>query len=143
MKQIHNNKVTDETIVAYYKSKKTLHQTSSELNMSVVTLWRRAKKLNIFWSDLPRNPSNKISLEDILNGQHPYYQTFKLKNRLINEGLKKNICEICGIEQWNDKPINMQLDHINGNSHDHSFKNLRLVCPNCHSQTDTFSGKNK
>ena len=111
--------------------------------MSVVTLWRRAKKLNLFWSDLPRNPSNKISLQDILNGYHPYYQTFKLKNRLINEGLKKNICEMCGIKQWYEKPINMQLDHINGNSHDHSIENLRLLCPNCHSQTDTFSGKNK
>jgi len=37
----------------------------------------------------------------------------------------------------------MQLDHIDGNSHNHKFDNLRMVCPNCHSQTHTYCGKNK
>ncbi len=83
-----------------------------------------------------------ISLEEILEGKHPQYQTFKLKNRLIQCGLKINQCEECGISEWNDKPIAIELDHINGNSRDHRIENLRMLCPNCHSQTDTFRAKN-
>lgn len=111
--------------------------------MSVVSLWRRAKKLNIQWSDIKRANPNKIDLKDILEGKHPSYQTFKLRNRLISEGIKTNKCEVCGISIWNDKEISMQLDHIDGDSHNHILDNLRMICPNCHSQTDTYCGKNK
>jgi hypothetical protein len=143
MKQEHLAKVTDEQIIKCYEQKMTLHQTASKLNMTTVTLWRRAKKMNIFWSKIPRNPTNKIPLIEILNGLHPYYQTFKLKKRLLEEKVKKNNCEVCGINEWNNKPISLQLDHIDGNSHNHILSNLRLICPNCHSQTDTYCGKNR
>ena len=52
-------------------------------------------------------------------------------------------CWECGITEWNGKPIVLELEHINGDSSDNSEKNLSLLCPNCHSQTDTFKGKNK
>ena len=52
-------------------------------------------------------------------------------------------CHICGIDEWNDKAIVLQLDHINGVKRDNRIENLRFLCPNCHSQTDTFAGKNK
>jgi hypothetical protein len=53
-------------------------------------------------------------------------------------------CEICEIgSSWNNKPLVLQLDHINGINNDNRLENLRLLCPNCHSQTDTFSGKHK
>ena len=45
-------------------------------------------------------------------------------------------------EEWNDKKINMELDHIDGNRTNHKLKNLRMLCPNCHSQTDTYRAKN-
>lgn len=143
MKQEHKNKVSDEVILEKYNEGKTLHKTAAELKMSVVTVWRRAKKLNINWSNIKRPSNAKIPLVDILNGKHPEYQTFKLKVRLINEGFKENICNICGITEWNNKPINMQLDHIDGVSSNHVLSNLQLICPNCHSQTDTWCGKNK
>jgi len=66
-----------------------------------------------------------------------------VKKRLIKEGLKENKCDICGITEWNNKELSMQLDHIDGDSHNHKFDNLRMVCPNCHSQTHTYCGKNK
>ena len=85
-----------------------------------------------------------IPLSEILQGQHPQYKTFHLKTRLIAEGIKRNVCECCGLSDvWNGKGINMQLDHINGNPKDHKLDNLRMLCPNCHSQTDTFCGRNK
>lgn len=52
-------------------------------------------------------------------------------------------CECCGISEWNGKEITLQVDHINGLANDNSIENLRLICPNCHSQSDTFSGRNK
>ncbi len=143
MKQNHKNKVPDDLILECFYSNKTLHQTSAELSMSVVSLWRRSKKLNISWSTIKRPSTNKIDLKDILEGKYPSYQTFKLRNRLISEGIKTNKCEICDISEWNGKVLNMQLDHIDGDSHNHLLSNLRLICPNCHSQTDTYCGKNK
>ncbi len=143
MKQNHKNKVPDSLILDCFINNKTLHQTSAELSMSVVSLWRRSKKLNIKWSTIKRPSSNKIELLDILQGKYPSYQTFKLRNRLISEGIKKNECEICGISNWNGRELSMQLDHIDGDSHNHLLNNLRMICPNCHSQTETYCGKNK
>ena len=52
-------------------------------------------------------------------------------------------CSMCGISEWNNKPIVLEADHIDGNYDNVSPVNLRLVCPNCHSQTHNFKGKNK
>ena len=66
-----------------------------------------------------------------------------LKTRLLKEGLKKNVCELCGQEgKWKGKPIKMVLDHINGVSDDNRLENLRMVCPNCNSQLPTHAGRN-
>jgi ribosomal protein L37AE/L43A len=52
-------------------------------------------------------------------------------------------CSICGIRDWQNKPLSFDIDHINGDPLDHSHTNLRLLCKNCHSQTPTYGGKNK
>jgi hypothetical protein len=75
--------------------------------------------------------------------ENSYHQSYKLKNRLIAEGLKEHKCECCGISEWNNQPTPIELDHINGNHHDNRLENLRILCPNCHAQTDTYRGKNK
>lgn len=88
--------------------------------------------------------NEKINLHEILQGKHPTFQTAKLKIKLLKEGLKKNVCEECGqTELWNGKHLVMHLDHINGKSDDHRLENLKMLCPNCHSQTETYAGKNK
>jgi len=66
-----------------------------------------------------------------------------VKNVLLVKGIKEYKCEGCGITEWNGKEITMELDHINGNNRDNRLKNLRFLCPNCHSQTDTWRGRNK
>lgn len=54
-----------------------------------------------------------------------------------------NVCWMCDREEWLGQPIPLELDHINGNSDDHSQENLRILCPNCHAQTPTYKAKNK
>jgi DNA-binding CsgD family transcriptional regulator/5-methylcytosine-specific restriction endonuclease McrA len=65
-----------------------------------------------------------------------------LKERLLQAGLKDGTCERCGIAEWRDQAISLALHHINGDRLDNRIENLELLCPNCHSQTDTFSGRN-
>lgn len=85
--------------------------------------------------------SKQIPLEEILV-ENRNYNSNTLKRRLIESGLKENRCELCGCSnEWNGKPLTLQLDHINGNHSDNRLENLRIVCPNCHSQTETFSNK--
>ena len=55
---------------------------------------------------------------------------------------REHKCEICGITEWNGKEIVLEIDHIDGNPEHNRPENLRFICPNCHSQTDTYKGKN-
>jgi 5-methylcytosine-specific restriction endonuclease McrA len=65
-----------------------------------------------------------------------------VKGRLLRAGLLSNRCGACGITEWRGLQLTMHLDHINGVKDDNRLTNLRMLCPNCHSQTETYSGKN-
>jgi Zn finger protein HypA/HybF involved in hydrogenase expression len=81
-------------------------------------------------------------LEKILVENSTYGNLRSLKIRLIKENIMEYKCVECGISNWNGKQLTLQLDHINGINNDHRLENLRLLCPNCHSQTPTFGGGN-
>lgn len=94
--------------------------------------WRRGVTKPIS----PRRP-----LETVLVQNSPAC-TSALRRRLINEGVLEARCQMCGLTDWHGQPISLELDHINGVNDDHRLQNLRLLCPNCHSQTETFRGRN-
>lgn len=92
------------------------------------------------------NWSLKIPLEEILVENSVYSSMSSLKKRLLKEGLLEERCYADGCDvkkEWNGKPIILQLEHKNGKNNDHRIDNLCLLCPNCHSQTETFAGRNK
>jgi DNA-binding CsgD family transcriptional regulator len=65
-----------------------------------------------------------------------------VKMRLLNAGLVENHCARCGIHDWRGAPLSLSLHHMNGERDDNRLENLELLCPNCHSQTPNFSGRN-
>lgn len=96
--------------------------------------WRKGKRF-------PFQP--RIPLKEILVPNSDF-QSYKLKNRLIEEGLKPSYCESCG---WSEKAENgrlpLELHHINGNARDHRLENLLILCPNCHSLKSNYRGLNR
>jgi 5-methylcytosine-specific restriction endonuclease McrA len=92
----------------------------------------------------------KIALSEILIENSSCSSSHRLKLRLVDEGLLTYSCFGCGINSWSSKivtssnqKLSLQLDHINGVNTDNRIENLRLLCPNCHSLTNTYAGKNK
>lgn len=110
-------------------------------------LKKRIQKLNIDVSHFKgkahgKSKTQKYELDEILIKDSTYTNISTLKKRLIKEGLKENRCEKCGITEWMREPLIMQLHHINGINNDHRLSNLQMLCPNCHSQTENYAGRN-
>ena len=70
-----------------------------------------------------------------------YVRRETLRNKLL--ALRGAHCECCGLDSWNNLPITLQVHHVDGDNFNNTLENLQLLCPNCHSQTDNFCGKNK
>jgi hypothetical protein len=86
--------------------------------------------------------ARKVPLEQVLV-ENSTYSRGSMKRRLLAEGLKEPICELCGQgEIWNGQRMALVLDHINGVSNDHRLENLRIVCANCAATFDTHCGRN-
>ena len=82
-------------------------------------------------------PMEQLLVADTYRSRH------NVKLRLLAEGLKENRCEECGLTEWLGRPLSMALHHVNGDGRDNRLENLQLLCPNCHSQTDNFSSRNR
>lgn len=138
-------KPTDTQIIDTCKTSKSMSEACAILNMHPVTFKKRAQQLKVYAPNTSGKGITKqkpsIPLNEILAGRYPQYSTNRLKHRMYKEGIKEKRCEFCGITEWRETHISFELDHIDGNNHNHKLENLRILCPNCHSQTETFGTK--
>lgn len=122
-------------------------------NNSKRILIPKPKKINICRL-CGKDTTNKYYCDNKCQGRHLQQIT---ENNIEHSGISTSVqaarryltnkhghkCSICSITEWQNRSIVFVIDHINGDPADNSIINLRLICPNCDSQTDTYKGKNK
>jgi hypothetical protein len=146
MKQINK-----EEFIKVCKEAESMRQASQKLNMHFNTFKRYAIKFECYQTHQSNKGrklghySTRIPTEDILAGKYPTYPTYKLKLRLFEEGYLEDRCCRCG---WHEKlpgakHTPCELHHKDGDSSNHAFENLEIICPNCHSLTPTYRARNK
>ena len=155
----NKRKYTREEFTQAWLNSRTLGEVAKKLKCNhrgggYIVLRKAAQQLNLSAGHMVEYGLNTgpnynhvrfIPLSEILVEHSTYTNITRLKIRLLREGVLEARCyeEDCGLTKWKGKPISLQLDHINGDNLDHRIENLRFLCPNCHSQTETFAGKNK
>jgi len=122
----------------------TMAKAADSIGMSHTHFRRRAIEFGLYKKNpgrkgIPRlaeKPQDEILIENIeLAGK-------TIKKYILQKRLLDYSCGICGISDWLDKDISLEIDHINGIRTDNRIENLRFLCPNCHSQTEFFRGRN-
>lgn len=88
------------------------------------------------------NRGKKLTSQDLLKENCKHNRRL-LRKFIINNNLIPYKCAICGTVEWQGRTLSLELDHINGINDDNRLENLRFLCPNCHSQTDTYGSRNK
>lgn len=111
-------------------SKKLSAEKLRRISTAKIAVKERHAREALTRSEIVRNPNTDYStLTMSLKRQTLLYQ-------------QKNCCAMCGLSQWLGVPIVLEIDHINGDRKNNDRSNHRLVCPNCHSTTDTYKSKN-
>jgi len=145
---------TDSDLIEAVRTSTTIADTLRKINLvprgaNYRTVHSEVKRLGIdtsHWLGLSHLRGKKrllpqVELSKVLV-ENCEYNSATLKKRLLSLGLIDEKCGVCGQEDiWNGKKLVMVLDHINGVNNDNRIENLRMLCPNCNSQQNTFCGK--
>ena len=146
--------LTDEQFVNIIKSSTNISEVLFKLGYTVKgNSWgysqikKRMTDLNIDSSEFKgKSPiiqhTAKVNPKKLLSENSKHNRNV-LRRFLIKEDLIPYKCAICGIKEWNNKTLSLELDHINGINNDNRLENLRFLCPNCHSQTVTYGSRNQ
>jgi Zn finger protein HypA/HybF involved in hydrogenase expression len=134
-------------ILAWIENNDSKASIAARLRCKIDTFESYMKKMGIVYkgnmsSKGKENITQRVSADKYLMKGSSLHSS-KLKSKLFRDGLKEKKCECCGIEEWNGLPAPLELDHIDGDHYNNELSNLRILCPNCHAQTDTHSGKNR
>lgn len=140
--------ITEDQIIRAATSAASMHEAAKSLNIPFGTFKDRAKKLGVYKTNqgrkgVGRTPGQIAAAKQRRKDLADYVGHSGLKYILIKDGILKYRCDECGIEDWQGKPITLQLDHKDGDPANNQLDNLHLLCPNCHTQTPTWGRKNR
>ena len=130
-----NRRYDWDAVQRYYDAGNSISQCMRHFGMARATFMAAVRR-----GAITTRPQ-KQSIDDLL--RRPNVNRDHLRRRLIAEGLKDARCECCGLSSWLGRPIPLQLHHVNGVGDDNRLENLQVLCANCHSQTDSWGGRNK
>jgi Zn finger protein HypA/HybF involved in hydrogenase expression len=120
---------------------KTLHKRIQEDELDLDIL--KSNRRNARKEQLKKLRVTKMTPDADLFVQNSPTSRSVVKKRIEANKYIPYECSKCGVgDMWENSPLVLQLEHVNGANNDHRLENLTFLCPNCHSQTDTFAGKN-
>ena len=119
----------------YYDEGHNQRETIRYFGMTHASWWKARKVGRIKTED------RRLSYSELFSRSKNSRQ--HLKQRMFKDGLLEKKCYGCGLIDWLDKPISLELHHKDGDCNNWKQENLELLCPNCHSQTESFGGRNR
>lgn len=137
-----NKKYTNKDIIDNAKNVQSMMGLLKSLGLKPTggnysNMYRKLQNLNV---DTSHWTGQGWSKDHQLKDWSKYTRSSILKPHIIRE--RGNVCESCGMEYWMDKLIKLEIHHIDGNRTNNNPENLQLLCPNCHSYTDTWRKPN-
>ena len=136
-----------DDILAWIAENRSKAYMAKELKCKQETLNKYLKQMDIVYDGnqsgkgFSKNSPRKMNLKEYLANSKDI-QSNKVRKKLLEEGYKEYRCECCGLTEWLNRPIPLELHHIDGDRTNNTLENYMLLCPNCHAFTDSYRGKN-
>lgn len=134
------------TLIKEWENKETpMMEVARNLNIKYDTLKKYLKILGVSYKINPhrkglKHYESRKNIQSILNGNST---NASKRKRLIEEGIKEERCECCGLSTWMGKPIPLELHHKDFNHYNNSLDNLQILCSNCHMQAHNYCNTKK
>ncbi len=137
-----SKRYTNEDVIRIAAEVKTISSLLRNLGLkpaggNSANMKRKLQQLNVDTSHWESPGWNKDAQ---LKDWSKYTQSTRIRVHLLK--LRGNICECCGRSEWLNFPIKLELHHVDGDRTNNTLSNLQLLCPNCHSYTDTWRKPN-
>ena len=139
---IKPNSIPKQEFIDICESSESMAHAASKLGLHFNTF----KKYAVDYGCYKTNQAGKGIKKNIqtrIENLKDYATRASVRKRIIRDNLIAYQCDECKLSEWKGKKLSLHLDHIDGNAWNHELSNLRFLCPNCHSLTETYTGKNK